>query len=141
MYTRAIEHDRHCIAAYIGRGNTYFEHGSAALQPDEGEAMQRGTVADKAERRAAARQDAWRRCCADYQRALHMAPDCIPANVNLAVALSSGRPGDRNAQHSALTLLHSALRVEPSNPAGPSKPNQTASLSLRRPLSTPSANA
>jgi tetratricopeptide (TPR) repeat protein len=87
-YTQALDCEQNCAAALLGRGNVY-------LQEIDGQ-----TVAN-----------AKRLCMADYQRAIHLYPNFVPAHVNMALALHASKQDSR-----AWRTFSSALSLDPINP-------------------------
>lgn len=86
-YTQALRRDPNCASALLGRGNVYLQEND-------------GNIAN-----------AKRLCIADYQRAIHLHPDFVPAHVNMALALHANKR-DSHAWHS----FTSALAMDPINP-------------------------
>ena len=92
-YAKALDCDTNCAAALLGRGNVYLEQiGSGSG----------GSIAIA---------NAKNLCMADYQRAIHIYPNYVPAHVNMALALHES---DRDAD--AWHVFTSALSMDPINP-------------------------
>lgn len=87
-YTQALKHDRNCASALLGRGNVYLQE------------LDRQTIAN-----------AKQLCMADYQRAIHLYPNFVPAHVNMALALHAN-----NRDAHAWQAFTSALALDPINP-------------------------
>jgi len=88
-YTTALECDTNCAAALLGRGNVYLEQIGSG-----------GSIAN-----------AKKHCMADYQRAIHLYPNYVPAHVNMALALH-----ESNRDADAWQVFTSALSMDPINP-------------------------
>ena len=91
-YTQALQHDPNCVSALLGRGNVYLQATSRHTMSS--------TIAN-----------AKRLCMADYQRAIHLHPNFVPAHVNMALALHASKR-DIDAWHS----FTAALALDPANP-------------------------
>ncbi len=87
-YSQALQYDPNCPSALLGRGNVY-------LQEIDGQKI----------------ANAKRLCMADFQRAIHLHPNFVPAHVNMALALQANKH-DTHAWHS----FTSALAMDPINP-------------------------
>lgn len=87
-YTQALQSDENCVSALLGRGNVYLQE------------ISKQTVAN-----------AKQLCMADYQRAIHLHPNFVPAHVNMALALHANKR-DSHAWHA----FTSALVLDPINP-------------------------